>query len=133
MIKVINNFKILLDDISKRLLFDHIVVSNKINADCVEGQFEICKLYLVIMYTIEYEGDYFTATLYDKQFNEIDEKFFFLDYIDLEYKDAVPISDNQIQVTFTNNASVVIQICKIPFLPIKPFIWIRKWKRPNNK
>jgi len=133
MIKKINNFKILLDEISKCLVFDDIVVSNNINADCVEGQFETCDYYLVIMSTIGFDGEYFTATLLDKQCNEIDKKYFCLSYIDLEYLDAVPIRDNQIKVTFTNKASVVIQICKIPFYPLKPFIWIRKWKRPNNK
>lgn len=133
MINKINNFQIILDDISKKLVFDNIVVSNKVNADCIEGQFDISNHYLVIMYTIAHEGDYFTATLLDKRFKKIDEKFFYLDYIDLEYKDAVPISDNQVKVIFTNNASVVIQICKLLFLPIKPFIWIRKWKRPMKK
>jgi hypothetical protein len=143
MIKDIDNFSAIetefgdvdFNDGSMKLFFDGKSTGKKISGDALRRQFSIEEYYLIIMYQDgAFEGpDYLSATLIDKQFNQIDEKFISWEGVDLTLDDAVPISDNEIRISFTNDASVVIQICKIPFLPIKPFIWIRKWKRPNNK
>jgi hypothetical protein len=46
--------------------------------------------------------------------------------VDLIYKDAEAITDDQIMITFINGVSVVVQICRIPFLPLKPFLRLKK-------
>ena len=143
MIREIYNFSVIetkygdsdFNDGSMKLIFDGKTTGKKISGDAIRRQFAIDEYYLIIMYQDgAFEGpDYLSATLIDKQFNQIDEKFISWKGVDLTLEDAVPINDNEIRISFTNDASVVIQICKIPFLPSKPFIWIRKWKRPNNK
>lgn len=141
MIREIDNFSVIetkygdsdFNDGSMKLLFDGKPTGNKISGDALRQQFAVDEYYLIIMYQDgAFEGpDYLSATLLDKQFNQIDEEFITCESVDLILKDAVPISDNEIRISFTNDASVVVQICKIPFLAFKPFIKLKRWNKNN--
>jgi len=142
MIRDIDNFSVIetkygdmdFNDGSMKLLFDGKPTGKKISGDAIRQQFERDGYYIILMYQ---DGafecpDYLSATLLDKQLNQIDEVFISLDGVDLILKEAVPITDNEIQITFANNASVVLQICKMPLLPIKPFLRLTRWKTHKN-
>lgn len=138
MIKQINNFSAVeskfeeldFNDGTQKLFFDGNPTGKKISGDAISQQFKIGKYYLLIMYQDgAFEGpDYFSAVLLDKQFNQIVEKFITLEGVDLILKDAVPIKDNEIKITFADNCSVILQICKIPFLPFNPFLKLKEWE-----
>jgi hypothetical protein len=119
------------NDGSMKLLFDGKPTGNKISGDGLRQQFEVDGYYLIIMYQDgAFEGpDYVSAALLDKQFNQIDEEFITCESVDLILKEVVPISDNELRISLANDASVVVQIGKIPFLPCKPFIRLKRWNK----
>lgn len=143
MIRVINNFSVIetkygdnnFNDGSMELYFDGKSTGKKITGDDLKQQFEFGRYYIIIMYQ---DGafecpDYLSVTLLNKLF-EVERVIYIANKnVDLKYKDSVLIADDQIKISFTNGISVVLQIWKIPVLPLKPFLILKNWKHLYSK
>ncbi|MCE5225936.1 MAG: hypothetical protein LLG05_08750 [Porphyromonadaceae bacterium] len=98
----------------------------------IEKQFIIDGYFLIISsygWACE-ETNY--VTLLNNRFNIISKKRIGFAYCSMSVSAALPKRDNELFITFTNGASVIVKMCRIPFMLGKPFLRLKKWKYATN-
>jgi len=136
MIREINNFSLEQNisepDLESAYLHYDGRPTGKILDGCnIEKQYQTNNNYIIITsygWACE-ECNY--VTLLDNEYNTVDKKHIGVSYCSMCLKDSNVISDNELMLVFTNGVSVVLQIYKIPLLPLKPFLRLKKWKYPR--
>jgi hypothetical protein len=99
-----------------------------LDGSAIEKQFVIDDYFLIISsygWACE-ESNY--VTLLDNRYKIISKKHIGFAYCSMSLKEALPKIDNELLITFSNGASVIVKMCRIPFLLRKPFLRLKNWK-----
>lgn len=103
--------------------------TGKILSGCaIEKQYQANSNYIIITsygWACE-ECNY--VTLLDSNFNTVDKKHIGIEYCSMCLKDANVIKNNEILLTFTNGASVIVRIRNKSIWTRKPAIKLIRWK-----
>ena len=137
MIIAINNFTVKNNNLdakseSSLLYYDAEFTGTILNGCAIEKQYMINGYFVIISsygWACE-EANY--VTLLDNNFKIISKKHLGFAYCSMTVSGVYPKNDHEILITFFSGASVIVKICRMPFLLHKPFLRLKNWKYAND-